>query len=383
MDLSDMAAVEELVRRTVARALAERAVATGREGEEPAGTYDQHGGMGRGIEVGEAGMRGCDSFRWIHTGSGSVAVSNVVVAFNGVAAGYAGDTVSVASGTKYVCAKVTWNRDEETDEILGISSVAISAEDSFASASMAEEDGSGVRIPLYALKKLETSGVDEVVCVADYVHGTAWALGLNTDDWEADAEDAEYGYMSVDRIANPLGAGYPDIVTLYEFEEPTEFDMRYDGHASWSADKAMQKVLVRYDTGDGVVVRYANHNPMPPGDATNVAAMWDDTGGGWIKKAPVDPADDESGTAIGSGDRVVYGAQKGTNGLIQLKTKPMGELGLTADDFESIDVFVPTSNPLWDSSGKQLQLYKRTVKVLKTSGSETASQAMAFAAFND
>lgn len=341
--------------------------------------WQEHGGGLLGLPAGGTGKRTFDTFRWWHTGEGAVSVANVVVAYQGLAATYADGNVSVTSGSKYICATVVWTVDEDTGKVTGITSVTIEAKDSFAEASMEEEDGSGIRIPLYKLKKLATSGVDEVVCEIDYIHGTAQALAVNTDDWNVDADETEYAYTSIDRIDNPSGSAYPDIVTLYDFESPTAFTMRYNGHTDWSADKDKQKVLVRYEKSDEtVVLRYATYYPMPLGDGTNCAGMWDETGGGWKAVPPKDTKDSSSSTALAAGDRVAVDIAKGSNGLLKAVTQPLGAF-LTASDFTSIDVLVPTSTALWDASGKKIQFYKRSIKVPTASlGSEQTSQAVQF-----
>lgn len=299
----------------------------------------EHGGTPQdwSMYAAEAGMRDSDSFGWRHTGDGEVSISNVVVAYDGIAQTFGDGSVTINDTDKYVYALVTWQYDEtETTKVIGIDSVTIDVATSFADAAKKEDDDSGVRIPLYKFKKLDATPpnvdatIDEVVCEIDYIHGTAHALSIDADKWQVDTDVTSYEHSSISKIENPDDPTQPKIVTLFEFKTPTAFTMRYNGHASWSADADKQKVLTRYEKEDGsVVLRYADHNPLPLGTATNAAIVWDETGAGFIATKPTDSNDDATypTETLTTGDRVVISLKKGSGGLVQAVTKKLGTMG--------------------------------------------------------
>lgn len=401
--------IRELVGREVARALsgparqaARAEIAWGAAGigfdmqrgaEEYAGkgsTQDNAPGA-----AGEAGKRTFDAWTWRHTGSGTISVGNILVGLRGIVAEYSGASLSVGTSGTYVYANITWTLDDDGN-VTAITSVELETTTSFSDAAKELTDGdgkqTGLHVPLGLFKSASGTWGTTVVCVRRYFGG---ALMLHPDvdaaGWTCDtfrtAED--FDQKSVETVdaagTDSNGKKFARYLQLRNFEIGDDGAVLNAADAGWTdptTGKTSEKLLVRKVIAEGQVrLQYKSHNPMPDGDSTDAAAMWDDTKGGWVKALPVEATNDEQSAEVGAGGRVVVGAKTGTTGnLIQLITQPLGDQGgKVPPGYADGTVIVDMQ---WYSSGKKVQI-KTATALVKTGTTSAWTDKITFASFAD
>lgn len=322
--------------------------------------------------------------------STSIYMDAVYVGFNGVVQEYSGAHVTI-SGWDYVYAAVTFSMDEDGVPT-GVSSVSVSRTSVFSEASKSIKDSegnqTGVRVPIGLFR--DDNGV--VVCEKKYFSSAVMLSPSSTSpEWTCDtfAPYAGFDQESVETVqrtgTDTTGKEYKRYLQLRNFEIGDNGDVLNAGDAGWTdptTGKTSEKLLVRKVIAEGQVrLQYKSHNPMPDGDSTNVAAVWDDTKGGWVKALPVAATNDEQSAEVGAGGRVVVGAKTGETGnLIQLITQPLGDQGgKVPPGYDDGTVIVAQQ---WDPSSKTIQI-KTATALVKTGTTSDWTGSITFAQFND
>lgn len=298
---------------------------------------------------GEQGKRTSDSFCWRHIGDADIQIYNLFIGFNGVVGEYGYvSNLTIGTSATYVYADITWTIDDH-GSITGINLVTLATTSSFSTASMVvETDGveTGIHVPVAVFKYATGTWGSTVICQKRYLDG-ALMLDRTDGQWTTDTnrETLEtFDQFSIEIVeaqgTDVAGRKYNRYIQLYNFEIGDDGAMLTAADTGWTdptTGKTSQKVLVRKTTAeDQFRLHYKSINPIPDGTSTNVAIKWSDTLGGHLAVLPIAASNSEESGVLGTGARVVTGAQTGGDGsLIQLITNPLGNI---LPDGDSTDV---------------------------------------------